>query len=518
MKKSLYKLWNAICSIFGGRRKMDKENLTPITTVNEVEINEEFLQKIIPSSRRKEIVDVTISSYLFRQLGIDDNKLSEEKRELIQKNFIHLMCQVINDLNTTDKRLKKYKAERACLDGVKSNEAEYKRRKLDYFSKLNNRAQNEIAAFLNKDIAEYLIETDYDTLQREVNSDGCGVLFGNRRYLFAQVSEYYDAEFDYSTVVKVSQLPDVALINMVETEKKYLEMHRNNPEKYYVEIKKIIEQKKVMENIKKCVEQNYHLYKRREIFTDLARLYEEKHYQSFIALGLLQLEGLFFDISSIRDESKENAGTLVEKAEKALSGKNEISYMRYYPYFAFDVPIKRNEIAHTGLMKSPNLKQLADELLLDLNAIVRMAQMESDGKFRVFLMINDALSEMDFSDEKAINQKLILELFANRIISPDSFWDVLKNPNQFDEEIEFYKQDDLPEGYVDLPTVVKNISNMVYQLPFWCEMVNILNETTKDSGENDDITQFLHNMAKDYVSVLDKDPKNKCIEILKALK
>lgn len=518
MKKSLYKLWNAICSIFGGRRKMDKENLTPITTVNGIEINEELLQKIIPASRREEIVDVTISSYLFRQLGIDDNELSEEKRELIQKNFIHLMCQVINDLNITDKRLKNYKAERERLNGVKSNEAEYKRRKLDYFSKLNNRAQNEIATFLSKDIAKYLIETDYDTLQREVNRDGLGMLFGNRRYLFAQVSEYYDADFDYSTVVKVSQLPDIELVDRPKTEKKYLEMHRNNPEKYYVEIKKIIEQKKVMENIKKFVEQNYHLYKRREIFTDLAHLYEEKHYQSFIALGLLQLEGLFFDICSIRYEDKENAGTLVEKAEKALSGKNEISYMRYYPYFAFDVPIKRNEIAHTGLVKSPNLEQLADELILDLNAIVRMAQMESDGKFRIFLMINDALAEMDFSDEKAINQKLIEELFDNRIISTDSFWEVLKNPNQFDEEIEFYKQDDLSEGYVDLPTVVKNISNMVYQLPFWCEMVNILNEINSSDRGNDDITQFLLNMAKNYVSVLDKDPKNKCIEILKTLK
>mgnify|MGYP007061174570 FL=1 len=46
---------------------------------------------------------------------------------------------------------------------------------------------------------------------------------------------------------------------------------------------------------------------------DIACLYEEKHYQSFVALGLLQLEGLFFDIYSIRYDDKENAGSLVEK-------------------------------------------------------------------------------------------------------------------------------------------------------------------------------------------------------------
>lgn len=491
---------------------MEEEKYTLINTING--INEELMQKVISVSERNKNVDVEINNYLINQLGIDENQMSEEKKQLIQKNFIHLMCQVLNDLKIIDERLKKYKSERANLEGVKSNEAEYRRRKLEYFAKLNKRAKNDIFMFLNKDIKEYLLEADYETLQREINSDGWGNMFINRRYLFAQVSEYYDADFDYSTVVKISQLPDVKLLDAPELEKNFLKMHRDNPEKYYSEIKKLIVQKKVIENIKEFIDQNYHLYKRREIFMDIARLYEEKHYQSFVALGLLQLEGLFFDICSIRYDNKENAGSLVEKAEKAFGGKNEISYMRYYPYFAFDVPVKRNEIAHTGLIKSQNLEQLVNELLLDLNAVTRMAKMESDGKFRIFMMIYDALSGVDFSDEKAINRKFIFELFANRNISPDSFWDVLKNPNQFKEEIEFYKQEDLPEGYVDLPTVVKNISDMVYQLPFWCEMVNTLN--TYDG--NDEMNQFLLSMAKNYVTVLDKDCKNKCIEILTALK
>lgn len=493
---------------------MEKEKLTPINTINGIEINEELMQKVISVPKRDEIINAVINSYLISQLGIDENQVSDEKKQLIQKNFIHLMCQVLNDFKIINERLKKYKAERANLEGVKSNEAEYRRKKLEYFAKLNKRAQNDIVMFLNKNLTEYLIEIDYDTLQKEVDSDGFGKMFINRRYLFAQVSEYYDADFDYSTVVKISQLPGVKLIDGPGIEKKYLEMHRNNPEKHYSEIKKLIEQKKVMESLKDYVDQNYHLHKRREIFMDLARLYEEKHYQSFVALGLLQLEGLFFDICSIRYDDKENAGSLVEKAEKALSGRNEISYMRYYPYFAFDVPVKRNEIAHAGLIRSQNLERLADELLLDLNAVAQMAKMESDGKFRIFLMIYDALLEVDFSDKKAVNKKLVFELFANRTISSDTFWDVLKNPDQFKEEIEFYKRDDIPEGYVDLPTVVNNISDMVYQLPFWCEMVNTLNTYDGD----DDINQFLLKMAKNYVKVLDKDCKNKCIEILAALK
>ncbi|MEI3374715.1 MAG: hypothetical protein V8R00_02025 [Coprococcus catus] len=58
-----------------------------------------------------------------------------------------------------------------------------------------------------------------------------------------------------------------------------------------------------------------------------------------------------------------------------------------------------------GLIRSQNLERLADELLLDLNAVAQMAKMESDGKFRIFLMIYDALLEVDFSDKKAVEQK-----------------------------------------------------------------------------------------------------------------
>ena len=182
-----------------------------------------------------------MKNYLIHQLEID-KQIPEEKKDLIQKNFIHLMCQIRNDLYIIDERLKKYKCEREKLERIKSNEMEYRRRKLEYFVKLNKKAQDDIVSFLVKDITKYLLDSDYDTLDRESIDDEFGKMFRNRRYLFAQVS-------DYSTVVKVSQLPDVELIDRLRIEKKYLEMHRDNPQEYYVEIRKLIGQKKVMENL-----------------------------------------------------------------------------------------------------------------------------------------------------------------------------------------------------------------------------------------------------------------------------
>ena len=173
----------------------------------------------------------------------------------------------------------------------------------------------------------------------------------------------------------------------------------------------------------------------------------------------------------------------------------------------------RNEIAHIGLTNSQNIEQKADELLLDLNAVARMAIMESEEKFRFFIDIYSKLSQTGFNDIEAVNHELVCELLADNMIAPDSFWDVLKCPSNFKEEIEFYKQDNAQKGIVDLPTMVYTISEMVYQLPFWSEMVKSI-----DLEYNTDyFNQFLLFMAKNYIANLDDDCKKQCVEILKTL-
>ena len=363
----------------------------------------------------------------------------------------------------------------------------------------------------NYGIKDYLQSTSFDTLQMQPTNKND--LYSRRRYMFSLVSDYYEADFDYSTVVKISHIPEENPLDIPEKEKKYILLRQKSPQQYYTNIRLLIEHNKILEYLKEHIAQNYHLNKRSEIFLDLASLYEQGHYQSFIALGILQLEGLFFDICSIKYDYKENAGTLVEKADKALKSRSKIRFMKYYPYFAFDVPVMRNEIAHIGLTNSQNIEQKADELLLDLNAVARMAIMESEEKFRFFIDIYSKLSQTGFNDIEAVNHELVCELLADNMIAPDSFWDVLKCPSNFKEEIEFYKQDNAQKGIVDLPTMVYTISEMVYQLPFWSEMVKSI-----DLEYNTDyFNQFLLFMAKNYIANLDDDCKKQCVEILKTL-
>lgn len=466
-------------------------------------------------------ISIDMGEYVLKLLDIDVGHLCDEKKTILRDNFIHLMCLVISDLRTIDNRLVSYKKRRNDIEADKSNGAEYKRRKLDYFSKQNKKALNDIVHFLNNGVAGYLEEEDQRTLDIEFRDDELGKLFLKRRYLFAQFPEYYDVDFDYSTIVKAAYLPDVQLEDSFRVEKKYLQLKKSDEENYYVTIKKIICNKDIIGTVQKAVDTNYHLHRRHEIFDDLVSLYRERHYQSFLSLGLIQLEGLFYDICSIIYGEKENAGTLVEKAEKALRAGNNIGFMRYYPYFAFDVPILRNEIAHTGMINSVDLERKADELILDLNAVVQMAKMESDGKFRVFLMIFDKIKPINNPIDREINKKLVHELFASNAVAPDSFWTLLKKPEDYKDELAFYKkEDELQEGYADLPTIVEMISAMVRELPFWCEMFDLMSHII--SKENKGIVienwkKLLLKLSHDYVGILSGDAKKKCTEILAVL-
>ena len=272
------------------------------------------------------------------------------------------------------------------------------------------------------------------------------------------------------------------------------------------------------------VKNNFHLHKRLEIFEDMALLFRNKHYQSFLTLGLLQLEGMFHDLCEIKFGVKENTGTLVEKVQKSLLGGNEFRSMRYYPYFAFDVPIQRNEIAHKGMIENLNLEESAYNLVLDLNAVATMVKSESSDKFIVFMMIHDEMlkleSETPDSPEfkKKIYHTFLVELIENSIVANDYFWSVLKNPQNFSDELQFYKPQDMPEGHIDLEAIVNIISSMIRQEEFWSELLDTVKMLWSHDGKiPDKAYDFAKKLKNDYISELTGGAKIQCIELSKLL-
>lgn len=463
--------------------------------------------------------------YLLEQLEIDFSLLSENEKVLLMSNFVHLMCMVIKDIKLINKRLCKYQNEYRKYEKDRSNAAEYYRRKIEYFCSVNKEARTEIFDFLQDRLKEYLLENTFNSLKREQENDKFSAFFMGRRYNVAQFPEYYDLDFNFSTIVKVNNLPGVALIDMMNVEKEYLSLYKSDKAQYTQKLYKIVDDKNVIDDVLARIQNTYHLHKRYEIFQDLKNLFLEKHYQSFVSLGLLQLEGLFYDLCQIKYGSNENMGTLVEKVQKSLQGKNEVSFMRYYPYFAFDIPIQRNEIAHKGMLETVDLEGAAYNLILDLNSVAIMVKSESYDKFIVFVMTYHNIREVESKNiedtnlEQNIYKSFISELIANSFIANEHFWAVLKNPTAFAEEMDFYKDDNLQDGYVGLREIVETLSTMIRHELFWKELLSIVAESTSSNGElPSELRNFANRMKNDYIAELTNATKLSCIEISKLLK
>ena len=225
-----------------------------------------------------------IADYLLSQLGIDYQDMSDEDKMLLQKNFIYIICRVLRDIREISDHIKEYETRLKDLDNDKSNAAEYKRRKLKYFCKINLDAENEIVDFLNKGIKDYLIEKKFDCLLREENSDELSMAYMDTRYRYAYLRQYYDIDFDFSTVVKISHLPDVNM-DFLKVERRYMDLLKRDPDEYWKQLKKIVDSKSIMQQIETIASGNYHLNKRKDIFQDLRHLFEEHRYQSFVSLG-----------------------------------------------------------------------------------------------------------------------------------------------------------------------------------------------------------------------------------------
>ena len=70
-----------------------------------LELNDLLLKSLSPLSSTEEKETITIENYLLEQLNIDTTQMTEEKKRLLHKNFTHLVCLVIADLNIIGKRL-----------------------------------------------------------------------------------------------------------------------------------------------------------------------------------------------------------------------------------------------------------------------------------------------------------------------------------------------------------------------------------------------------------------------------
>jgi len=225
--------------------------------------------------------EIILEEYLVRELDIDLDTVNEKEKNVLTKNFVHLMCTVIDDLRSIDKRLSEYRERYEFLKNDRSNAAEFKRRKIQYFCDINKNARSEILDFVTNGIKQYLLDNPFDTLARVEGDDKLAVLFLQRRYKYAFYRSFYDMDYDYGACVKISELHNDAPMNKwMEIEHEYLEIKKTDTEEFKNKLKRIVEEKNIISEILNRVSGNYHLKRREEIFETLSELFRAKKYQS----------------------------------------------------------------------------------------------------------------------------------------------------------------------------------------------------------------------------------------------
>ena len=470
-------------------------------------------------SEKHDVDYISIEDYVFLTLGVEKNRV--EKPEVFYKNFVHLMSHLYKDVKEIEDRLADYKARFAMLQSIKSNKAEFERRKLIYFCDLNKEALREINGFIANGIPSFLLDHSYDTLNRERERDRLADLFFNNRYKYAWHRDYYSIDYPFSIIIKTTQYvrEKYRLEQCMEEERKIFKLYSDSSEQFWKMMDQYVETGRVMQNILERVTNDYNLHKRQEIFETLNSLFMEGKYQSFITLGLIQIEGLFDDYCQIRFGESDNQGTLVEKAQKTLE-TNEYNFLRMYPYFAFDIPILRNEVAHKGILNTEDAKRTAFELILDLNTLTQMVKSESMDKFVYAIMTHEKLLEWEPKNDGNTDElydTLLYELLMFDKMANTHFWKVLKNPDDYKVEIEFYRKDDLPEGMIDLPGIIGVMSQLVRSEEFWKAMHRLVDQHIKPTSKWVEVEEFARKMKNEYIAVLEPDAKAECIEVAKVV-
>lgn len=416
--------------------------------------------------------------------------------ELFISDYIYVTQRVMNDIDEINVRLSHLRQ----LDRSIPSERDYVHKKLRYFVEMNRKAKDEIIDFISGGLVEFLLEhKSVNYLSRQ--DDELLNLRLASCYEYGFYKRYYDADYDFSTEAKIRFIPGIKLDNYLDLIKQYIELKKNDYSAYKAEIARMITENNILEYLRSQIEVHNIMCRRIEIFDTLKYLYDEEKWQSFIALAKLQIEGLFFDCCNalkINDLSK-TAGTFVEKVEKSFRDNN-IIMMSVYPYYNFDVPGIRNEIAHTGFYRSGDLNHLANELILDLNTIISWIYGITHEKYTVLKMIEDKLDEEPQADTEKKAMTLVCEMLSCTSVADYSYLDLLKCPTDFSEEMQCMKTLD---GYWD--EIINKIMAIIKTEEFWKCIDNNISEREV----------YERNKSYNFVVLADK-LKNTFIPILTA--
>ncbi len=421
--------------------------------------------------------------------------------EIFVSNYVFISQKIISDLCEINNRLQYLRQ----LDSSIPAEKDYEHKKLRYFANLNKQAKDEIIQFLNDRLLDYLIEQKNVNYVARQGDEGLQLMLQSC-YEYGFFKRYYDPDYDFSTESKIRFIPGIKVENYLDVISDYIKLKQDDFNAYQIELSRMVNENNVLDYLHGRIKVHNVMHCRLEIFDTMRTLYKEKKWQSFIALTILQIEGLFYDCCNVLHINglSGTAGTLVEKVDKSFRD-NHILMLSVYPYYAFEIPEIRNEIAHTGLMNSENLEYVANELILDLNTVISWIYEISHNKYKILHMISDALDKESSEGINVVASKLLYEMLSCTVIPDFKYLDLLKNPADFFEEIQCMKT---PGGYWN--SIIEKILSIIKTKEFWDLINSIIDETEQyERNKPFNLLELADKLKNTFIPILDKGSPEK---------
>lgn len=494
------------------------EKYKPID-INDIfpKLDSQTIDKVISGYKYQKKPTIETIDYLLDSLSVAKESVKYE--DIFIRNYIYVSLIARKHLLEIEERIKEIKKQENKINDKES----YASRKLKYFLKKNEKAKNEVVDFLCYGLSKYICEHNdsYSDLINREKDERLWALYGST-YDYNYNYKYYDPDYDFATYARFYDIPNIDLLHFLENIEEHIKLKETNIAEYYEEVVSIVETNHMLSNMAERIANNFHFHERKEVFESMVTLFKEQKFSTFVLTATIQIEGMFYEWVSIRYGKKENQGTLLEKVEKTFQ-KNSEQMHALYPHFAFDLPELRNQVAHIGIVSSDNIKNLAYELVLDLNCVLSLAEKESLDKFKNIIIIFDKITEIKNDDnEEDFNKEIIKclfsELYMGNFLTDEYFWNLLANPQKYEEELLYYLPKETHEEGFNLKDVVYIISNLIYSELFWQLVLEEVQEVTEiDYEKHNDFGSFIEKLKNMFISRLQGTEKELCCQVNKKL-
>ena len=411
-----------------------------------------------------------------------------------QSNYVFLNEILAADLRQIQKNISR--AKELNQDGIDEN----LRKKYIYFSNINKDARTEVSSFIANGLQNFVEQHRTVDFAGRMDDEGLIMMFRSN-YSYGIYSRYYEPDYDFSTETKIRglNLPILETENVIRST---IQMRKDNPEEYYSRMGDIIAEHKLLAQNAVLVEAHNILRRRSDIFKTLVDLYKSEQWSSFVALAVLQIEGLFYDCCEILKEKDlgGTAGTLTEKVEKSF--KDNAALMRYaYPYFYFDAPLLRNKIAHVGTLEyiPEEMKRICIDLILDINSVVSWIYELSRSKYTTIEMLYG-----DVKDDEKPAEKLLCSMLSCMSVTDFKYLDVLVETSAFEDEFKYMN--------FDQNFIIEHVSllrKIIDTDDFWNQIAGHIDENKKCEDKPYCVEWLAGKLADAFIKVYQKGSPEK---------